>query len=107
MNLNNPIKSTVPPLPTQKVMLIIYFNTKQGSEFIEAVRLHLEKDTFDYFGAIKAGVNKAVENDSIVALVYAIMNDLTPLITAIIQYLDSRNRLNRAKKRLERTKINK
>jgi hypothetical protein len=36
------------------------------------------------------------------------MNDLTPLITAIIQYLDSQNRLNRAKKRLERTKyINK
>ena len=53
MNLNNPIKSTVPPLPTQKGMLIIYFNTKQGSEFIEAVRLHLEKDTFDYLVLLK------------------------------------------------------
>ena len=36
MNLNNPIKSTVPLLPTQKGMLIIYFNTKQGSEFTKS-----------------------------------------------------------------------
>ena len=79
-------------------MLITYFKTQKGLEFIEAVRLHLEKDTFDYFGAISAGVNKAVDNGSIVALVYAITNDLTPLITAIIQYLEARNRLDRAKK---------
>ena len=99
MNLNNPIKSPV-TFPNKKGMLITYFNTNEGLEFIEAVRLHLEEDTFDYFGAIKAGVNKAVENDSIVALVYAITNDLTPLMTAIIQCLEAQNRLNRAKKKI-------
>jgi hypothetical protein len=98
MNLNNPIKSPV-TFPNKKGMLITYFKTKKGSEFIEAVRLHLEEDTFDYFGAIKAGVNKAVKNESIVTLVYAITNDLTPLMTAIIQCLETRNRLYRAKKR--------
>ena len=104
MNLNNPIKSTVPPLPNKEGMLLTYFKTQKGLEFIEAVRLHLEKDTFDYFGAISAGVNKAVDNGSIVILVYAITNDLTPLLTAIVQYLQGRNRLNRAKKRSQRTK---
>ena len=105
MNFNYPIKSTV-PLPKQEGMLITYFKTNQGLEFIEAVKLHLEGEdnTFDYFGAIQAGVNKAVENGSIVVLVYAIMNDLTPLITAIIQYLEGKNRLDRAKKRLKRIK---
>ena len=69
MNFNYPIKSTV-PLPKQEGMLITYFKTNQGLEFIEAVKLHLEGEdnTFDYFGAIQAGVNKAVENGSIVVL---------------------------------------
>jgi hypothetical protein len=41
MNLNNPIKSPV-SFPNKKGMLITYFNTNEGLEFIEAVRLHLE-----------------------------------------------------------------
>jgi hypothetical protein len=98
MNFNNPMNSTV-PLPNKEGMLITYFKTKKGSEFIEAVKLHLEEDKFDYSGALAAGVNKAVDNGSIVTLVYAITNDLTPFFIAIIQYIEGKNRLNRAKKR--------
>lgn len=98
MSSSNPIKSTV-LLPNKEGMLITYFKTKKGLEFIEAVRLYLEEDKFDYSGAIAAGVNKAVDNGSIVTLVYAITNDLTPLFIAIIQYIQGKNRLNRAKKK--------
>ena len=104
MSLNNPKKSNV-PLPNNGGELIKYFNTKEGSEFIEAVMLHLETNTFDYIGAIKAGGNKAVDNGSIVKLLLATVDDFTPLITAIIRYIQSHNRLNQLKKRRsQRTK---
>jgi hypothetical protein len=35
-NPNNPMNSTV-PFPNKEGMLITYFKTKKGSEFIEAV----------------------------------------------------------------------
>jgi hypothetical protein len=102
--MNISTKPNIPSVPTQKGALVQYFNTEQGTEFIKAVKLHLENNSFDVFGAIQAGVNKAVENRSIVFLLYAVVNDLTPLFVAIIQYIEGKNKLNRTKTRLNRFK---
>jgi hypothetical protein len=72
-----------------------YFNSDKGSEFIEAVRLHLQQDFLDFPGAAVAGVNKAFENNSITEFVIALALDGTPLVIALIRYLDALNKRNK------------
>jgi hypothetical protein len=81
--------------PTQPGALEKYFDSSAGSEFIEAVKSHLEKNPLDFPGAIVAGINNAVQNNSITSFGIALAIDGVPLVLAIIRYFDSVNKRNK------------